>query len=63
MDFDSYLEFSVSVRATAADVEVSDIVLRVQATNQTAKMMCGFGVDGQYMSDLDWKWNKGQGNN
>lgn len=63
MDFDSYLEFSVSVRATAADVEVSDIVLRVQATNQTAKMMCGFGVDGQYLSDLAWKWNKAQGNN
>lgn len=63
MDFDSYLEFLVTVRATTADVELSDIVLRVHAANQTAKMMCGFGVDGQYMSDLAWKWNKGQGNN
>ena len=63
MDFDSYMEFLVTVRATTADVELSDIVLRVHAANQTAKMMCGFGVDGQYMSDLAWKWNKGQGNN
>ena len=62
MDFDSYLEFSVSVRATK-DVELSDIVLRVDVLNETAKMMCGFGVDGQYMSDLSWTWDKTKGNN
>lgn len=63
MDYDSYLEFSVSVRATGGDVQLSDIVLRVQAANQTAKMLCGFGADGQYMSDLAWQWNKNKGNN
>jgi hypothetical protein len=63
MDFDSYMEFSVTVRATQAAVELSDIVLEVQAGNSTAKMMCGFGVDGQYMSDLNWTWNQAHGNN
>ena len=44
-----YLEFAVTVRATRA-VGLSDIVLRVQAVNDTAKMMCGFGVDGYIIS-------------
>ena len=63
LDFDSYLEFAVTVSATTAPVELSDIVLRVQAKNSTAKMMCGMGVDGSYMHDISWTWDQSQGNN
>jgi hypothetical protein len=62
MDFDSYLEFSVTVVA-GATVEVADIVVEVQPTNETAKMMCGMGVDGQYIDDIVWHWDLNRGNN
>ena len=62
MDFDSYLEYSVLVTATET-VSLSDIVLRVAATNSSAKMMCGMGCDGSYIHDLAWTWNQQQGNN
>jgi hypothetical protein len=62
MDFDSYLEFSVTVTASKA-VSLSDIQVRLQPTNATAKMMCGMGTDGSYLHDLSWFWNMNQGNN
>ena len=58
MDYDSYLEYSVVVAATA-DVTLSDIVLTVQPANDTAQMMCGMGPDGSFLHDITWTWDQG----
>ena len=62
LDFDSYLEYSVTVTATKP-VSLEDMVLTVKPDGDTARLMCGLGTDGAYIHDLDWTWDMQQGNN
>ena len=63
MDYDGYLNYTVSVKA-AATTDVSDIRLELPLRREVARYLMGMGRKGGLRPEQwEWKWDAGRANN